>query len=158
MNIEDLANLGEALSGLGVVISLLYLAVQIRQNTRAIRSSSYHQAAEQTWHYCLAVAQDASLAAIIAKRMAGETLAPDEWIRANSADQALVYGFENMLRLREEGLVDPDVWANFLENSMADDGPRAFFRAILATRPGPLSKRLLAEIEALPDRPLEATS
>jgi hypothetical protein len=155
MDIQDLANLGEALSGFGVVISLLYLAVQIRQNTRAIRSSSYHQAAEQTWHYCLAVAQDASLAAIIAKRIAGETLTQAESIRANSADQALVYGFENMMRLHEEGLVDPDVWANFLTNSMAEGGPREFFRTVLATRPGPLSKRLLAAIDALPDRPPE---
>ncbi len=46
MTIQDLANLGETIGGFGVVISLLYLAVQIRQNTRAVRSSSYHQAAE----------------------------------------------------------------------------------------------------------------
>jgi hypothetical protein len=156
MDIEDLANLGEALSGFGVVVSLLYLAMQIRQNTRAVRSSSYHQAAEQTWHYCLAVAQDASLAAIIAKRIAGEVLAPAEQIRANSADQALVYGFENMLRLREEGLVDADVWANFLTNSMALPGTREFFGAFLSSRPGPLSKRLLTAIEALPPLPESA--
>jgi hypothetical protein len=156
VNFDDLANLGEALSGLGVVISLLYLAFQIRQNTRAVRSTSYHQAAEQTWHYCLAVAQDASLAAVLAKRLAGETLAPDEWIRANLADQALVYGFENMLRLHEEGLVDRDVWSNFFANSTIDVGTREFFRTFLASRPGPLSKRLLAAIDALSNRPPES--
>jgi len=157
MDIADLANLGEALGGFGVVISLLYLAFQIRQNTRAVRSSSYHQAAEQTWHYCLAIAQDASLAEILARRIAGEslTLTPAEQIRANSADQALVYGFENMLRLHEEGLVDPDVWANFLSNSMVVGEAREFFRSMLASRPGPLSKRLLAAIDALPDRSRE---
>jgi hypothetical protein len=149
MDIQDLANIGEAVGGLGVVISLLYLAFQIRQNTRAVRSSSYHQAAEQTWNYCLAVAQDASLAGILAKRMAGESLSPAEEIRANTADQALIYGFENMLRLHEEGLVDPDVWQNILANSITalrDD----HMRALVASRPGPLSQRLLAVIDAHP--------
>lgn len=150
MTIQDLANIGEVVGGFGVVISLLYLAVQIRQNTRAIRSSSYHQAAEQTWHYCLTIAQDASLAAILAKRIAGGGLEPEEDVRARAADQALVFGFENMLRLHEEGLVDPDVWDNFIMNSMANEGTRDHFRQMLAARPGPLSKRLLAAIETAP--------
>ena len=149
MDIQQLANIGEAVGGLGVVISLLYLAFQIRQNTRAVRSSSYHQAAEQTWNYCLAVAQDASLAEILAKRMAGEALTPAEEIRANTADQALIYGFENMLRLHEEGLVDADVWQNLLANSMtALRGDH--MRALVASRPGRLSQRLLAVIDAYP--------
>ena len=94
MTIETLGSLGDFLGGLAVIASLLYLAVQIRQNTKAIRSSSYHQAAEQTWNYCLAVAGDASLAEILARRTSGEALTPSEQIRAQSADQALIYGFE----------------------------------------------------------------
>ena len=149
MGIETLANVGEAIGGLGVVISPLYLAVQIRQNTRAVRSSSYHQAAEQTWNWCLAVAQDASLAAILARRGAGESLTPEEVMRANAADQALVFGFENMLRLREQGLVDPAVWQNLMANSMPFFGSEQG-RALLASRLGPLSRRLLAAVERFP--------
>jgi len=152
MDIAFLANIGEAIGGLGVVVSLLYLAVQIRQNTRAVRSSSYHQAAEQTWNFCLAVAQDEALAAIIAKRGAGEPLTPVEEVRANSADEALIYGFENMLRLHEEGLVDPEVWQNLISNSMTFLGGD-YCRALLARRPGPLSKRLLALVESHPGFP-----
>jgi len=149
MNVETLGNLGDFLGGLAVIASLLYLAVQIRQNTRAVRSSSYHQAAEQTWNYCLAVAGDASLAEILARREAGEALSPAEQIRATISDQALIFGFENMFRLHEEGLVDPDVWQNVIENSMVYFGNKDG-RALLAGRPGPLSQRLLAEIEARP--------
>lgn len=149
MDLETLGNVGDFVGGLAVIVSLLYLAVQIRQNTRAVRSSSYHQAAEQTWNYCLAIAQDGSLAELLARRGAGEPLTPAEVLRVRAADQALIFGFENMLRLREEGLIDPDVWQNLIENSMAFFGSKNG-RAILAARPGPLSKRLLAEIEALP--------
>lgn len=112
-----------------------------------MRSSSYHQAAEQTWNYCLAIAQDATLADLLAKRRSGQPLTPAETLRAEAADQALLYGFENMLRLHEEDLVDSDVWENLISNSIrALDSPQ--FRSTIADRPGPLSRRLLAEIES----------
>jgi hypothetical protein len=145
MDLEAFGSIGDFVGGIGVIVSLLYLAVQIRQNTKAVRSSSYHQAAEQTWNYCLVVAQDATLAELLAKRSSGQSLTPAETLRAGAADQALLFGFENMLRLKEQGLVDPDVWENLITNSLrALDSPP--FRATLAERPGPLSRRLLAEI------------
>ena len=43
MSLEDLGNLGEFVGAIGVVVSLVYLAYQIRQNTAAVRAST-HQA------------------------------------------------------------------------------------------------------------------
>lgn len=40
MDLEALGNLGDFLGGIGVVITLLYLAIQIRQNTRQLRLDS----------------------------------------------------------------------------------------------------------------------
>ncbi len=40
MDLSQLANLGEFLGGLAVVVTLVYLATQVRQNTSAIRASS----------------------------------------------------------------------------------------------------------------------
>ena len=40
MTLEDLANLGEFIGAFAVVVSLIYLAIQIRQNTAQIRESS----------------------------------------------------------------------------------------------------------------------
>ena len=40
MTLEDLGNLGEFLGAIGVIASLVYLAVQIRQNTRAVNSNT----------------------------------------------------------------------------------------------------------------------
>jgi hypothetical protein len=40
MTLEDLGNLSEVIGAIAVVISLVYLAVQIRQNTAQIRESS----------------------------------------------------------------------------------------------------------------------
>ncbi len=38
--LEDLGNIGDFLGGIGVVITLAYLAVQIRQNSRSVKASA----------------------------------------------------------------------------------------------------------------------
>ena len=40
MNLEMLGNIGDFLGGIGVVITLIYLAAQIRQNTAQLRSNA----------------------------------------------------------------------------------------------------------------------
>ena len=74
MNWEAVAAIGEAVGAFGVIASLGYLAIQIRQNTRQIRQNievnrvaSYNQAQEQTWQVPLAVVQDAESIGAFAK-------------------------------------------------------------------------------------------
>ena len=40
MTLEDLGNIGDFLGGIGVVVTLLYLCIQIRQNTRQLQADS----------------------------------------------------------------------------------------------------------------------
>ena len=40
MDLNDLANLGQIIGAVAVVISLFYVASQIRQNTNAVRSAT----------------------------------------------------------------------------------------------------------------------
>ncbi len=44
MNLQELGNIGEFIGGLAVIASLIYLAVQIRQNTLSMRASAYQDA------------------------------------------------------------------------------------------------------------------
>jgi hypothetical protein len=41
MTVQDLGAIGEFIGGIGVVMTLVYLAVQIRQNTKTVRASTY---------------------------------------------------------------------------------------------------------------------
>ena len=41
MTLQDLGNLGELISAIAVVISFVFLAVQIRQNTKTVQTSTY---------------------------------------------------------------------------------------------------------------------
>ena len=45
MTLEDLGNLGEFIAAVAVVVSLVYLALQIRQNTRSVRDSAFQAVA-----------------------------------------------------------------------------------------------------------------
>jgi hypothetical protein len=47
MELQTLANVGEFLGGLGVIVSLIYLAVQIRGNTSSQRSENYAHSLER---------------------------------------------------------------------------------------------------------------
>lgn len=46
MNLNDLANLGQIIGALTVVVSLIYIVLQIRQNTHAVRSAAAQSSAQ----------------------------------------------------------------------------------------------------------------
>jgi len=64
MVITTLAAWGEFLGGIGVIASLIYLAGQIRQNSRLLRSASAGVTMEATNAVSSMLAQDANLARI----------------------------------------------------------------------------------------------
>jgi len=47
LNLESLANLGDFISGIVVVVSLVYLAYQVRQNTESLRTENYARVLER---------------------------------------------------------------------------------------------------------------
>ena len=51
-NINKVASMAEILSAIALIISLLYIAREVRQNTKATKSSTYqsiHDAEDQYW-------------------------------------------------------------------------------------------------------------
>lgn len=86
--LENLANIGEFIGALGVIVSIGYLAIQIRQNTKAVQSASYHQAAEQTWSALLNITGSESLANVLTRVGRGEALTEEEALRLFAHDSA----------------------------------------------------------------------
>ena len=123
MTLQDLGNLGEFIGAIAVVISLVYLAGQIRQNTRALHGSSYAQSAEQLWLFNLAIAQDADLGRIWAEYTAGKPLTPEDLVRLEASLACMFFGMENLFRQYERGLLDPDTWENVVRNAPPMTGP-----------------------------------
>ena len=146
MTLQDLGGLGEFVGAIAVVISLIYLAAQIRQNTRALNSSSYAEAVEQAWLVQLAIAQDGELARIMVEHAAGKPLPPGDAVRLDALLANFFASGENLFRQYELGLVDADTWENALQNSMPGVAPATLERWRM--REGPIAKRLLAHLES----------
>ena len=53
MTLSELGDLGDFLGGIGVIVTLVYLAIQIRRNTQAVRSASLSP--EERTHFYLIV-------------------------------------------------------------------------------------------------------
>lgn len=64
MSIQDWGAIGEILGAVGVILTLLYLAIQIRQNTHATRAASHHAVTDSLNQGNIAIAQNAELAQI----------------------------------------------------------------------------------------------
>jgi len=61
MELQTLANVGEFLGGLGVIVSLIYLAVQIRGNTSSQQSETYARSLERMAYMQELMAKDHAL-------------------------------------------------------------------------------------------------
>jgi hypothetical protein len=135
------------------VVTLIYLARQIRHSTQATRIAAYHQAQEQMWSVAEAFATDSILSDILSRTLAGglDDLDMPERIRMEFALGSLYFGFESLLSLHEKGHIDPELWDNVLENNFRLWGS-PLGREFLASRRGPVSRRLEALVSERLDR------
>jgi hypothetical protein len=91
MSLNDLANLGQVIGAIAVVISLIYVALQIRQNTNAVRSATAQAVHEHFANWYQLVAADAELAQLAASGLRDySSLSEQERVRFISAFMAFL--------------------------------------------------------------------
>ena len=82
MTLQDLGNLGELVAAIATVLTLGYLAIQLRQNTRALRSQTFQQSSMDMSLTANAISSDGELAEIVVKASNGiGVLSPEERVR-----------------------------------------------------------------------------
>ncbi len=129
---ETLGNIGDFLGGIGVVVTLIYLAGQIRQNTRSSRTASYQAAVTSVSDLTREIGADPELARIIAT---GEgdlsTLTPNERLQFNSLALSVVRNFENIHYQYISGAIDDGTWSGWaarIKSSLAPAGAQEWWR------------------------------
>jgi hypothetical protein len=132
MSLEDLGNIGEFVAAVGVIISLVYLAVQIRQNTRSSRAASYQAAVTSISDLMREVGADPDLARIIATGGADlSTLTPSERMQFNYFALSIIRNFENIHYQYISGAIDEDTWLGWaarIKSSFATPGAQEWWR------------------------------
>jgi hypothetical protein len=61
MTLEQFAWLGAAMSGIGVMLGLVYFSIELRHNTRAVRASAFQQVVNSFADVSLEIAKNKSL-------------------------------------------------------------------------------------------------
>lgn len=126
MNWEALGAIAELLGAIGVIATLFYLAVQIRQNTKSIRAAAFQETMRDIAAVAdLAVQQPELTRAYLKGLNDLEELDSEDRHRFGAFMLAFLRRVENLVYQTDQGLLDPDSW----------EGLREALRRIFA-RPG----------------------
>lgn len=111
MSIEQLGNVGEFLGSVGVFISLIYLALQIRRNTETERTRTYQSVVSDfgQLNYTMAASPELSLLFVHALENF-EDLNVEERARISQLFFSAFHNFENMFYQNSRGYLEEDVW------------------------------------------------
>jgi len=111
MDITTLAAWGEFLGGIAVVASLIYLASQIRQNSKLLRASTAAVTAQITFSASATIAQDAELARLSLEGNADRSSLSDiDRRRFDSIIHVQVKGNWQLFRFYRDGISSPQEW------------------------------------------------
>ena len=128
MTLNELGNLGEFISGLAVVVTLVYLALQIRHNTRAVRSSMHQDMIESTLRIAESVSDTEDLGRIVLHADEDyDELTDIERIRFDAYAERVFNNFESVFYSYRNSMIEEDLWESW-ESSYLTDISRASMR------------------------------
>jgi len=114
MNLQDLGNLGEFVGALGVVVSLVYLARQMIDNTASIRAASYNSMVENSIRLLEHAFRDSEFADFLARAESDpEALSTSERVRWDAYMTAVFRHFGNMQYAHRVGTLDQQMWESY---------------------------------------------
>ena len=128
--IENLGNIGELIGGIGVVITLIYLATQIRQNTRSLRLTSVQQIIS-TSVQINETASTGPIPEILSKLEMGGRLTEKEFAQYLMHLWASLTHFWQVFHQHENGMIDDvvfDVYMARLRINLSSSLARSMWR------------------------------
>ena len=109
MSLEDLGNIGEFVAAVAVVVSLIYLAVQIRQNTRSVRTASYQALTTSMSNYLETISRDREAASMFLRGLEDPGKLDDEdALRFVTTCMNVFNNFENLFYQRRQAMIESE--------------------------------------------------
>ena len=110
MTLNDLGSIGEFVSAIAVLITLIYLAVQIRQNSATTRALIRQSLADSQIGYIGQRGTDPFLRSVVPKMFLGQELELEETFGLRMHVVAGTRMFENYFAQQAIGTLDPEDW------------------------------------------------
>ncbi|MEP4484806.1 MAG: hypothetical protein ABJ013_04180 [Halioglobus sp.] len=114
MSIQDIGSIGELIAALATLATLIYLAIQVRQNTRALTSATFQNITAEMGKNVEPLSTNADLAAIMVKGFPNpDCLSAEERLRLSSVLVASFRRMESVYVQNTLGSIDDDLQAGF---------------------------------------------
>lgn len=118
--LQALGNLGEFVGALGVVISLVYLAQQMQQNTTSVRAASFNSMVQNSIGLLEHAFRDSEFADFLHRAEDDpETLTSVEKLRWDAYMTAVYRHFGNLVYQYRVGALDRQMWTSY-ERTLED--------------------------------------
>jgi len=136
MNLDQLSAFGQGIGGIAVVVSLIYLAIQVRASTKATKVASLQSAVSNYQTHLLPVQQDQELALIALKGLhddpfAENWLTPEERYRFHFYMSSIILHFMELVNNHAHGLLDNktfEAWRTYTAQCLATRGGKAWWK------------------------------
>jgi hypothetical protein len=149
--LEALGNLGEFVGAVGVVVSLVYLGLQLRQNTSSVRASSFNSMIQNSIRLLEHTFADSEFAGLLARAERDPAdLSLEERVRWDAYMTAVFRHFGNLVYQNRVGALDAQMWESYrkdLKEHLRSPHWAAWFR----DRQVVFSESLVEEVAALVD-------
>lgn len=158
--LEDLGNLGDFVGGLAVVITLIYLAFQIRQNTASVEAAAVQSASQSFADIVESFARDPELMKLYLDGSRDyESLSAEERQRFAAIMGSMLHRFEGLVVLSDRRILPPRSWdgaVNRLRGAFALPGTLAWWERGKHVFNKRLQTWVEEEVIGKPERPTAA--
>ncbi len=156
MNWQAISALAEAVAAVGVILSLVYVGVQVRQGTLETRVGILRSMVNELGRVHDSLAEHADLADIVLRGFTDyDGLTVVERARMSSYLAHMFKLFEQLYLLHATGAIEPADWRGF-EHAIADLSAYPGVRTWLSTRSHWMRDDFVAYLGGLTGRPADA--
>ena len=110
LTLSNIAQLAEILAGIAVVLSLVYVGVQMRQNTQAIEIAAAQQSHDAYRQVQVAIMEEPMLAAALEKAYSNQQLGPIEAFQVDTYIHFIFSNWELAYLNHKKELLDNEIW------------------------------------------------
>ena len=133
LTLSDLGNLGDFLGGIGVIVTLVYLAAQIRRNTQEMHSASLDAVAASHFEFQRSIWDDPDASRIWFDGMYGVALEEEEGRRFLFMVITLARLWERAYNKAQGGTLESTSWAGIhkeLSGVFSGRGTREYWKQV----------------------------
>jgi hypothetical protein len=117
MTLQELGNLGELVGGIAVIVSLVYLAAQIRRNTRTVRASSSLAFARISQDFSAMLITDEKVARLYRLGLKDSSqFGEDQAVQFDALMITMFRDSQNIFQQYRQSQLDEEEWETFARN------------------------------------------